>query len=261
VAAAISALFAFKLEQLGFAQANLMVSLTFLVIIGTVTFQSLTARPLALWLGVAEDKNRGLLIIGANSVARSIAIMLKSLGFNCLLTDSHWPNIRDARMDGLNVYYGHPISDDADQRLDLVGMGRMIALSQNDHLNVLAVQRYQTEFGKDNCYTLMPNGQRANSEKHGIASAWRGRILFGKDVNYRSLLELFNQGGKLHKTRLSDDFDFKDFQQKHQSDKVILLFALNSKNEMLIFQQEITFTPANGWTLISLHLPQNGLTQ
>ena len=69
VAAAVSAIFAERLQQQGYAQAQLLVPLTFLVIIGTVVLQSATARPLARLLGIAEPAARGFLIIGANPVA------------------------------------------------------------------------------------------------------------------------------------------------------------------------------------------------
>ena len=44
VAAAVSALFALKLEELGYAQADLLVPMVFLVIIATVVLQSLTSE-------------------------------------------------------------------------------------------------------------------------------------------------------------------------------------------------------------------------
>lgn len=47
VAAAVSAVFALRLEQLGIEQAELMVPLAFCIIIGTVIMQRTTARPLA----------------------------------------------------------------------------------------------------------------------------------------------------------------------------------------------------------------------
>src|SRR5699024_5271834 len=52
VAAAVSALFAQRLQQNGVAGAELLVPLTFMVIIGTVALQSVTARPLARLLKV-----------------------------------------------------------------------------------------------------------------------------------------------------------------------------------------------------------------
>src|SRR5690606_27036242 len=45
VAAAVSALFAFQLERIGYESAGVLVPLVFMLIITTVTLQSLTARP------------------------------------------------------------------------------------------------------------------------------------------------------------------------------------------------------------------------
>ena len=96
VAAAVSAIFAERLQQHGYAQAHLLVPLTFLVIIGTVVLQSATARPLARLLKVAEPAARGFLIVGANPVARAVGRALKQRGSNVLLTDSSWENIAAA---------------------------------------------------------------------------------------------------------------------------------------------------------------------
>ena len=68
VAAAVSALFAIKLERVGIPEAGQLVALTFMVIVGTVVLQSLTARPMARWLRVAEPEPRGVLIVGGNPV-------------------------------------------------------------------------------------------------------------------------------------------------------------------------------------------------
>ena len=56
VAAAVSALFALRLQDAGYEQAQLLVSYTFLVIIVTVVVQSFTARPLARLLGLVEEE-------------------------------------------------------------------------------------------------------------------------------------------------------------------------------------------------------------
>lgn len=78
VAAAISALFALKLIDDGVAGAQLLVPLTFMVIIGTVVLQSLTARPIARLLGVAEPSPKGFLIDLVSSNRRGkISIKLR----------------------------------------------------------------------------------------------------------------------------------------------------------------------------------------
>jgi NhaP-type Na+/H+ or K+/H+ antiporter len=77
VAASVSALFALRLDALGVAGADALVPLVFTLIIGTVVLQSATARPLALWLKVAEPEPRGVLIFGSDAVARAIGKALE----------------------------------------------------------------------------------------------------------------------------------------------------------------------------------------
>ena len=108
VAAAVSAIFAIRLDEAGHEGALLLVPLTFAVIIGTVVVQSATARPLARLLKVAEPPPSGFLIVGANGPARVIAKALQQLGIRVLLTDSNWENIRAARMENLPTYFGNP---------------------------------------------------------------------------------------------------------------------------------------------------------
>lgn len=252
VAAAVSALFALRLEEAGFEQAPLMVSLTFMVIIGTVVLQSATARPLANRLGVAEPEPRGMLIIGANPVARKIAAALKAQGFRTLLTDSHWPNINKASMDGLQAFWGNAISQRADRSLDLVGIGRLLGLSQNDHLNVLGAQRYTAEFGRNNIFTLPPGKDKTNSDIHVASAGQRGNILFGDQATYAKLASKIAKGGKIKATQLSKEFSFNDYLETHQK-KVTPLFAISPRGSMRVFgDPEHPPQTAPGWTVIAL---------
>jgi len=252
VAAAVSALFALRLEDAGFEQAPLMISLTFMVIIGTVVLQSATARPLAQRLGVAEPEPQGLLIIGANSVARAIALALKEQNFRVLLTDSHWPNINKASMEGLDAFWGNAISQRADRSLDLVGIGRLLGLSQNDHLNVLGAQRYTSEFGRNNIFTLSPGKDKGHSEIHVASSEQRGNKLFGTNITYGKLASIIAKGGKIKATQLSGEFTF-DHYLKTQQKKVIPLFAISARGNLKVFgDQEQRPRAAPGWIIISL---------
>lgn len=61
VAAAVSALFALRLEQMGHPDAKFLVPLTFLVIVGTVVLQGITSAPLARVLEVAEKIAKGVI--------------------------------------------------------------------------------------------------------------------------------------------------------------------------------------------------------
>lgn len=156
----MSALFAMQLEQAGFADAGKLVPLTFMVIIGTVLLQSATARPIASWLGVAEPEPRGCLIVGANPVARTIGLALQNAGFRVKLADSSWEYISKARMEGLPTYFGNPISEHSDRHLDMVGLGRMLALSPHEELNMGAAMHYRVDLGVENIFRIQNKAPR-----------------------------------------------------------------------------------------------------
>lgn len=186
VAASISALFALKLTEIGVEGASLLVPLTFMVIIGTVFLQSITARPIALYLQVAEPSPRGFLLIGANEVARHIAHALSKYEHKVIVTDSNWDYIREARMGGLANYYGNPISSHADDNLDLIGVGHVIAISPDKHFNTIACMHFDGDFDTDKIFCLNNQAKNKNTDKHKVSDDYHGNILFDGEVSYKA---------------------------------------------------------------------------
>lgn len=252
VAAAVSALFAIRLTEAGEAQAAALVPLTFIVIVGTVVIQSATSRLFATWLGVAEPAPKGFLIVGANAVARAVAKELKAKGFRVLLTDSSWENISAARMEGLETFYGNPVSEYADQKLDLVGIGKLLALSPRRALNVVAGMRYKAEFGQQNIYTLMSREDANVSDKHKLgAEEERGYILFDRDLTFSKFASLLSKGAEIRTTTLSEEFSFEEYKKVNGPD-VVPLFALSPKGKLQVFVDGGNFQPPSGWKIVSL---------
>lgn len=254
VAAAISALFAIKLEAAGFSQAGLLVPLTFVVIIGTVVLQSLTAGSIATWLGVSESDEKGILIIGANQIALVIAKALNREGFRCLLVDSSWNKISNARMVGLDTYFGEPVSEHADRNIDLVGIGKMIALSPRGPLNALACMHYRMEFGYNSVFALQTSTDSNVTDDRKVTSLQLGHILFGRDITYSSLIGLINNGWILRKTVLTDNFGYEKY-LKFYNGHIVPMFAITASGKLQIFTADGTYTPHAGESVISLVPP------
>jgi len=250
VAAAISAVFALKLEAMGFAEARLLVPLAFTVIIGTVVIQGATARFLARKLGVAEPDNTGYLIIGANPVARAIAGALNGAGVRTVLCDNSWRNISAARMDNLETYYGNPISSHAEVHLDLTGLGGMLGLSSIQSENTSAALRYREDFDVRKIFVLgVEEGDSANG-KTSASEARTGRRLFGQDVDYWRLYRtLVAAGGQIRNTQLSETYPFSQWQADNGDKSAIPLFALDASDELLIVSAERELEPEAGWTV------------
>lgn len=256
VAAAIIALFAIKLEELQFDQANLLVPLAFTVIIGTVVLQSATAGPLARLLKVAEPEPKGFLIIGANAVARTIAKALIDNGYFVQLTDSDWNHVHTARIAGLKVYYGSAVSQHADRHLDLLGIGHMLGLAQQHEYNALAATKYRREFGRDKIYTLaMDKDVMDTEDQHSISQEHRGNILFSNEATYARLAELIREGAEVRAMALTDELDPEQYQQQY-GEKILPLFAITSRQKIIPFTTEHDIDhihPKTGWTIIALY--------
>ena len=254
VAAAVSAIFAIRLDEAGHEGALLLVPLTFAVIIGTVVLQSATARPLARLLKVAEPPPSGFLIVGANGPARVIAKALQQLGIRVLLTDSNWENIRAARMENLPTYFGNPASEHAESHLDLVGLGHLLALSPSGELNALAVTRFRHEFGPQRLYTLTNSQESRRSDKHRASHEHRGQV-FGKPaITYSQLINELHQGAEIYSTHLTDSFSWDDYQALH-GERATLLFARDSSGWVHVITPNSEVKPATGWTVLALVTP------
>lgn len=251
IAAAISALFAIQLEEAGYATAPLLVPLTFLVILGTVILQSATAGFIARMLGVSEPDPKGILIIGANHVAIAVAKALQECGFRPLLIDTSWEKIRRARMEGLQTFYGNPVSEQADRQLDLVGMGRMLALSAHSSLNTLACMNYKMEFGRSDVYAIQTVSEKGKSDRRRPARHRVWNNLFDEEATFSRISALLAKGWKIRQTKLTEEFNFKAYQEKYEG-KFIPLFAVTSKGDLQIFTVDGSLVPQPGWTLVSL---------
>jgi threonine dehydrogenase-like Zn-dependent dehydrogenase len=233
----------------------LLVPLAFLVIIGTVLIQSMTAKRLASWLRVREPPPTGVLIVGAGNVARAIAKALREKGFKVVLTDSNWENTSAARMEGLDTYYGNPISEHADRHLDLVGIGRMLAMSGRGNLDALASLRFKTEFGAQGVYELRPDREKAMSHKHRISTKHRGNQLFGEEITYGTIATWLRNCAEIRSTQLSGEFGFEAYRQKY-GERILPMFGIDTKSRLRIFTADKPPLPEPGWTIMSLVLPE-----
>lgn len=256
MAAAISALFAVQLDNAGYADARLLVPLTFSVIIVTIILQSLTARPIANWLKVAEPEPRGFLIIGANPVGRAIGAALTNNDINVLLADTSWEKIAGAKIEGLPTYFGNPISEHADRHLDLIGIGRMLALSPIEHVNISAVMHYRMELGRNNVFMLQSRLQEKMADRVKLPTQKLGGLLFGRGVTYGSMASTLSQGGEIHTTKITDRFGFTDFIEKH-GQEAIPLFAIDTKKRIYLYHDNREIVPEPGWSIIYLNSVKN----
>lgn len=214
VAAAVSALFALRLEGMGYPGAENLVPMVFTIIVGTVIIQSLSGGLVARWLGIANPDPNGVLIVGANRIALAYAEALRSAGHRVLVASTSWDGISKARMAGIPVFYGSAVSSYAERHLELIGLGRLLALSHRPGINELACVKYRYEFGRKSVYTVMHDSESSH-EKHQVSGEAAGRLLFDGTRSLNDLFALFKGEYKIKTTELTENFSYADYRQQH----------------------------------------------
>ena len=252
VAAAVSSLFALRLVEIDYPGANGLVPLVFSVIIGTVVLQSITAKPVAKLLGVMEPEPTGVLIVGGNPVGRMLAKALQESGLRVCVTDSHWASIREARMMGLPVFYGSPVSSYADRVLDLTGLGNLLAVSRGPGLNELACVRFAVDFGRDHVFVLEHRSERGH-DKHSISGEVSGRVLFSGEFSIDDLVARIQAGQNPKTTELTPEFGLENYRE--QNPDALILFAIDDSGKLRFPVIDERFRPVGGWTITALTPP------
>ncbi|GAP63260.1 hypothetical protein ARMA_1683 [Ardenticatena maritima] len=248
VAASVSSLFAFRLEELGYAEAAILAPLTFLVIVGTVFLHGSTAKWVAQRLGVAEADPQGFLMMGATAFARALAKLLKENGFNVLLVDTNRHNVRAARIEGLEAHQGNLLSESVQEDLSLSGLGHFLALTSNDEANALACVHMRDTFGARKVYQLPPREENGQE----FASGLMGRILFDERATYETLESLMQRGGVIKATLLTEKFTCDEYRQVW-GDYALPLLAFRGK-KVIVATTDEPFQPEPGWKLVALVL-------
>ncbi|RME63275.1 MAG: sodium:proton antiporter [Caldilineae bacterium] len=250
VAASVSSLFAFRLQELGYQEAELLAPLTFLVIVGTVLIHGSTSKWWARRLGVAEAEPQGFLLLGATPFSRMLAEVLKGEGFRTLLVDSNRHNVRLAQLQGLEVEHGNLLSSIVQEELDLGGIGRLLALTSNDEANALACLQYRGVFGSDEVYQLPPDVEGEPDNGPAYAAGTMGRLLFGPDVTFDRIDFVVDRGAQVKATPLTEEFPYEAYQAQW-GDRAIPLLMIRGK-EVVVATVEAPLQPRPGWKLVSL---------
>lgn len=249
VAVSVASLFALELHEAGREGADMLVPLTFLVVVGTVAIYGLTAQRVACRLGLAQSHPEGVLIAGAHSWAQQIAQVLQDSGRDVLLVDTNRQLVEKAQAAGLKVVYASILSDQILDEVDLSGMGHLLALTPNDEVNSLAALRFAEIFGRAHVFQLPLH--RDHHSRTGISVEQHGRCLFHPETNFSVLDQRFSQGAQVITLPVTVNFDADAFRNRYGS-MALPLFAFDPANGMVIFATDKPELPRAGQTLLAL---------
>ncbi len=250
VAAVVGALFAIELVKLDVTHADLIVPIVFAVIMTTVVVQSATAKLLARRLGLATPEPNGIIILGASAANRAFARKLAERQLSVLIADDDWGEVRKARMDGLQTYFGRIVSDHAEGVIDHGNIGYLFGMSDRAYKNLLACVHFRPELGADSVFVLDVRevGTIRSQEVVGNLKVAR---LFGSDFHLGEFDRLVDEGGEFRVTRMTSEFGFQDYRDSVQGEFIPLL-GIDPGGRLHPFTDQGRPTIRAGWHLMAL---------
>jgi len=248
VTAAMAGVLGPALVEQGYADARLLLPLVFGVILLTVSVHGFTIRPLARWLELVAARRDGVLIVGAQGWTIELAKILNQQDIPVTVADSSWHRLRPARMAGLNTQSGELLSELGQQRLDLSGIGYLLAATDNDAYNALVCTRFAPELGRDRVFQL-PTAEAEDSESRDFSHTLRGRVAFSEEATFDRMMQRHYLGWTFQLTRLTDEFTYDDFVQ-HCPVSAENLLLVRASGEVVFQSPEKPLEPATGDTIV-----------
>lgn len=253
VLVAISGLFALRLADLGYNDGNVLIGLSFAVVIATIISSGFTVDLAARLLGVKGTSRPGLLIVGATPWTIALAREMKGLGTPVMVVDPSWQRLSPARREGLPFYHGEILNEATEHNLDLTPFQVLVAATDNEAYNALVCNEFAHEIGRDSVYQL---GENADADdRHALPPTIRGRALFESGFGVSDVNDRQSQGWIFRKTRLSEEFDFADAQANLPEDAHLLL-VLRESGRLRFFTHASRPEPRAGDTVISFTPPR-----
>ncbi len=246
VAAAIAGVVGPALVARGFPGAELILPITFAMILSTVLLQGISLAWLGQRLGLGETRRGGLLIAGSNAWSIGLSQALHEANLSVRVADASWARLRPLRYAGVPIYFGDVLSEQAAGELELGELDSLLATSDNDAYNELVCTHYAHELGHQAVFQLPVN---ATSERERPVAAARGRIAFGASANYARLQRDWYRGHSFQITELTEQFTLADFLDD-LDEASLLLAAVDPDGRIALFGADDEPAAAPGSKLV-----------
>ena len=253
VLVAISGLFALRLTELGYDDGNILIGLSFAVVVTTIVAHGFTVDLVARLLKVKGATRPGLLIVGSTPWTIALAKQMLDLKTPVMVVDSSWQRLGLARQKGVPFYHGEILNEATEHNLDLGPYQVLVAATENEAYNTLVCNEFAHEIGRDSVYQL---GEAGNDyDRHSLPVALRGRALFESGWGVTETNERQNEGWVFRKTRLSEEFDYEDAQEK-LPESAHMLLLLREGGRMRFFTHAARPEPRAGDIIVTFTPPQ-----
>lgn len=262
VAAATAGLFGPEMVAAGYADAMLLLPITFAVIIATVLAHGLTLANFARRLKLAANGNNGLMIVGATNWSCALAAKLRQLGVEVLMVDGAYAHLKQARMEGIPVHYGEILSDHVEHTLEVQHLGNLLCATENEYYNALVCKAQGRRFGHHRTFQLATD-QATGPALKGLKLQQRGFFAFDASATASQLDACLVQGWTAQSTKLSATHGWVELQSRlgMPTRDWLLLGGISPTGEFRLYSREQRFRLDAGWTVLYFAHPNGGAVQ
>ena len=252
VLVAISGLFALRLSELGYGDGNVLIGLSFAVVVATIVAHGFTVDLVAKLLKVKGTDRPGLIIAGSTPWTIALAKQMHALKTPVMIVDSSWQRLAAARREGLPYYHGEFLNEATEHNLDLNPYQVLVAATDNEAYNALVCNEFAHEIGRDSVYQL---GEAVEDDRRALPGSLRGRALFESGFGVAEVDQRQKEGWVFRRTKLTEEFTIDDAREK-LGDKANMLLLLRENGTMRFFTHAARPEPRPGDIVIT-YTPQH----
>ncbi|MFC0302113.1 cation:proton antiporter [Virgibacillus soli] len=189
VALTVAGYFATTLTDDGFQDADTLVALTFALVFITVCAHGFTLGPLAKKLGLSNQDEEGVLIVGASSFSIALALKLTELGKKVLIIDTSKGRLQPAIDRNIQTHEGEVLSEHVQFEADLTPYDMILAMTIDPSYNALVTQSFAPEFGFNQTFSLFSGDEQRQAS---LPSAVKAHLLFDEHAVFTELNRKIN---------------------------------------------------------------------
>lgn len=253
VALTVSSYFATILAEAGFEDAELLLALTFGLVIFTVIAHGFSIGPLAKKLNLSLEGKPGVLVVGSNIFTVELAKALQKAKLPVTIVDSSWKKLQHARQHGIPFYFGEMLSEQTEYNFNTIPYDYLITATEYDSYNTLVCTAFTPEYGRENVFKVSPYEHLGDSPNDLVAQVG-GRILFHEDFTLDDLTRKVEYGYIFRQTQITNQYSYEQYKREKEQETVYLL-TIKSTGELKFYSEDAKMTPTAGDTIISLTPP------
>lgn len=254
VALTVTGYFSNLLVEEGHQDAELLLALTFALVIVTVIAHGFSIQPLAKKLGLAHDGKPGLVIVGSNTFSVALAKFLKDWDVPTLIVDYSGKNLENVINTDIETYQGEILYEVTNYNLDLVIYKKMLLNTPIPLYNILVSNEFVSRFEHTSSICIINVlGDKVRSDFKELQKIGVPR-LGDYRATYLSLIRLVEDGYDFAATQITEELTEEEY-YRLMDYRRINIFTMTESGDIEFFTTEHKPRISSGDYIVSLTPP------